>query len=469
MGSANERSEVEEGRGKMPVIDDLEWLVLGSKGGVVNTSALCGKSLFSESNELENEVGRGSNEVNTLGVAGEENLIDVEVLADKMMDKRLENEKEEEVFQVAETSINKIFGVQVSEVGLSTVNESNTVNLVVDLNPYIDADENQKSRASISHKGKENVDCCINQVELNGNHDLVIKEQVKNVEKAKNLQQQNVKCAASDLEFEVSDLVWGKVRSHPWWPGQIFDPLDSSEKAMKYFKKDSFLIAYFGDQTFAWNEVTQLKPFRAHFSQMEKQINLEAFHHAVDCALDEVARRVVFGLTCSCVSEEVRRKIKTQTIVNAGSKKNQHKAHVMKLIDDENLPLLEAKRHFGEAIEDVIEDFKDHEQVLPRKRKSRGQNSSSHEHKVLSGDSMHPSKKQRSLMDLMAGNCSYLKNIEKSSSDKKLKEIGTLLDDSAVTDRGRFAAPHSQKTLGVGDSFCRVANPTEWVNPNAQA
>ncbi|KAJ9694526.1 hypothetical protein PVL29_010154 [Vitis rotundifolia] len=321
MGSANERSEVEEGRGKMPVIDDLEWLVLGSKGGVVNTSALCGKSLFSESNELENEVGRGSNEVNTLGVAGEENLIDVEVLADKMMDKRLENEKEEEVFQVAETSINKIFGVRVSEVGLSTVNESNTVNLVVDLNPYIDAGENQTSRASISNKGKENVDCGINRVELNGNHDLVIKEQVKNVEKAKDLQQQNVKCAASDLEFEVSDLVWGKVRSHPWWPGQIFDPLDSSEKAMKYFKKDSFLIAYFGDQTFAWNEGTQLKPFRAHFSQMEKQSNLEAFHHAVDCALDEVARRVEFGLTCSCVSEEVRRKIKTQTIVNAGIQK----------------------------------------------------------------------------------------------------------------------------------------------------
>ena len=526
MGSANERSEVEEGRGKMPVIDDLEWLVLGSKGGVVNTSALCGKSLFSESNELENEVGRGSNEVNTLGVAGEENLIDVEVLADKMMDKRLENEKEEEVFQVAETSINKIFGVQVSEVGLSTVNESNTVNLVVDLNPYIDADENQKSRASISNKGKENVDCCINQVELNGNHDLVIKEQVKNVEKAKNLQQQNVKCAASDLEFEVSDLVWGKVRSHPWWPGQIFDPLDSSEKAMKYFKKDSFLIAYFGDQTFAWNEVTQLKPFRAHFSQMEKQINLEAFHHAVDCALDEVARRVVFGLTCSCVSEEVRRKIKTQTIVNAGIQKKSSRRdggdrylnassfepaellNYMKILaqsscdevdrlefvisqaqlsafhhwkgfsqlpefemlgglleDDENLPLLEAKRHFGEAIEDVIEDFKDHEQVLPRKRKSRGQNSSSHEHKVLSGDSMHPSKKQRSLMDLMAGNCSYLKNIEKSSSDKKLKEIGTLLDDSAVTDRGRFAAPHSQKTLGVGDSFCRVANQLNGSTP----
>ncbi|GJV06086.1 60S ribosomal protein L10a-1 [Tanacetum coccineum] len=29
-------------------------------------------------------------------------------------------------------------------------------------------------------------------------------------------------------EFDVSDLVCGKVRSHPWWPGQIVDPSDAS-------------------------------------------------------------------------------------------------------------------------------------------------------------------------------------------------------------------------------------------------
>lgn len=23
--------------------------------------------------------------------------------------------------------------------------------------------------------------------------------------------------------FGVGDLVWGKVMSHPWWPGQIYD------------------------------------------------------------------------------------------------------------------------------------------------------------------------------------------------------------------------------------------------------
>ncbi|KAK8708897.1 hypothetical protein V6N13_059932 [Hibiscus sabdariffa] len=119
-------------------------------------------------------------------------------------------------------------------------------------------------------------------------------------------------------EFCISDLVWGKVRSHPWWPGQIFDSSAATANAKKYFKKGKYLIAYYGDQTFAWNEASQIKPLRPHFSQMEKQNNMEEFHHAVDCALDEVSRRVEFGLACSCISEEAYSQIKSEIIVNAG-------------------------------------------------------------------------------------------------------------------------------------------------------
>lgn len=119
-------------------------------------------------------------------------------------------------------------------------------------------------------------------------------------------------------DFSVSDMVWGKVRSHPWWPGQIFDPSDASEKAMKHHKKDCFLVAYFGDRTFAWNEASQLKPFRAHFSNIEKQSNSETFHNAVDCAIDEVSRRVEFGLACSCIPKDIYDDIKFQTVENAG-------------------------------------------------------------------------------------------------------------------------------------------------------
>ncbi|KAJ4841384.1 hypothetical protein Tsubulata_011554, partial [Turnera subulata] len=126
----------------------------------------------------------------------------------------------------------------------------------------------------------------------------------------------NVREDSSKLELCVSDLVWGKVRSHPWWPGQIFDPSDASKKAKKYFKKGCYLIAYFGDQTFAWNDASTVKPFRPHFAQMVKQTILEDFHHAVDCALEELSRRVEFGLACPCMPDY--KTIRTQVIVNAG-------------------------------------------------------------------------------------------------------------------------------------------------------
>ncbi|KAM0062580.1 putative non-specific serine/threonine protein kinase [Helianthus debilis subsp. tardiflorus] len=121
-------------------------------------------------------------------------------------------------------------------------------------------------------------------------------------------------------EFSVSDLVWGKVRSYPWWPGQIFDSSDASEKAMKYHKKDCFLVAYFGDRTFGWNDSTTLKPFREYFSQIEREMNSEAFNKAVHCALVEVSRRVELGLTCSCIPHDIYENIKCQMVENSGIK-----------------------------------------------------------------------------------------------------------------------------------------------------
>ncbi|KAJ1387676.1 PWWP domain [Sesbania bispinosa] len=135
----------------------------------------------------------------------------------------------------------------------------------------------------------------------------------------------NRKSVFSELNFCVSDLVWGKVRGHPWWPGQICDPSAASEKAKRHLKVDSYLVAFFGDQTFAWNDVSMIKPFQMYFSQMEKQSNLEDFHHAVNCALDEVSKRVEFGLSCPCMPRAVFSKLETQVISNAGIHKQSSK------------------------------------------------------------------------------------------------------------------------------------------------
>jgi hypothetical protein len=123
----------------------------------------------------------------------------------------------------------------------------------------------------------------------------------------------------SEDAYRVSDLVWGKVRGHPWWPGQIYDPSIASEKAKRHRKENCYLIAYFGDQTFGWNDVSMIKPFHKHFSEMEKQSYLENFRHAVDCALEEASRRVESGLSCPCMPGEVSSKLKTHVIANAAT------------------------------------------------------------------------------------------------------------------------------------------------------
>ncbi|GFY84583.1 Tudor/PWWP/MBT superfamily protein [Actinidia rufa] len=99
---------------------------------------------------------------------------------------------------------------------------------------------------------------------------------------------------------------------------KIFDPADASEKATKYHKKEGFLVAYFGDRTFAWNDASLLKPFWTNFSQIEKQSNSEVFQNAVSCALEEVSRRVELGLACSCIPKDTYDKIESQIIENTG-------------------------------------------------------------------------------------------------------------------------------------------------------
>ncbi|CAL9207469.1 unnamed protein product [Musa hybrid cultivar] len=118
--------------------------------------------------------------------------------------------------------------------------------------------------------------------------------------------------------FAGSDLVWGKVRSHPWCPGQIFYPCDASKMASNIQKKDHHLVAFFGDKTFAWCDESRLKHFGTYFSQMENQSSSNAFVTAVSAALQEVSRRVEMGMTCHCFMDEIYASLEDQKIENAG-------------------------------------------------------------------------------------------------------------------------------------------------------
>ncbi|KAL0922462.1 hypothetical protein M5K25_006450 [Dendrobium thyrsiflorum] len=141
----------------------------------------------------------------------------------------------------------------------------------------------------------------------------------KSTESASTSQQATYYLSFPEKEvFSTSDLVWGKVKSHPWWPGQIFDLSGASQLAVKYQKKDHFLVAYFGDKTFAWCEESRLKPFLFCFSQMEKQTSSDSFLRALHDILVEISRRVELSMTCSCLPEEAYADVKYQKVENAG-------------------------------------------------------------------------------------------------------------------------------------------------------
>ncbi|KAL4621361.1 hypothetical protein ACB092_06G221900 [Castanea dentata] len=320
-------------------------------------------------------------------------------------------------------------------------------------------------------------------------------------------------------EFVVSDLVWGKVRSHPWWPGQIFDPSDSSEKALKHQKKDCFLVAYFGDRTFAWNEASQLKPFRTHFSHIEKQSNSESFQHAVDCALEEVSRRVEFGLACSCIPKDAYDNIKFQVVENTGIRQESStrdgvdrsasadffepdklieytkalahfpsggsdrlelmiaKAQLLAfyrlkgycslpefqfcgqlLENDTDTSVSEERMHSSNVIEHATTLYKDDELTSSGQEILKSRNSPSNKRKHNLKDGVFYKKKERSLSELMSG------AIDSPDDDNLLDEntTGTMVSPSSGKKRkvldyhDDYGPQEGRKTI----SFARVSNTT---------
>ncbi|GMI86906.1 hypothetical protein HRI_002359900 [Hibiscus trionum] len=122
-------------------------------------------------------------------------------------------------------------------------------------------------------------------------------------------------------EFSAGYFVWGKIKSHPWWPGQVYNPTDASDYAVKLRHKGRLLVAYFGDGSFAWCHPSQLKPFEENFEDMSKLSSSKNFVNAVQASVDEIGRLVQSKMTCSCVPKENCVGLNRPLAENAGIKK----------------------------------------------------------------------------------------------------------------------------------------------------
>ncbi|GFP99963.1 serine/threonine-protein kinase atm [Phtheirospermum japonicum] len=125
----------------------------------------------------------------------------------------------------------------------------------------------------------------------------------------------------SNNVFRVGDFVWGKIKSHPWWPGQIYDSKDASAFAVKHSQEGRLLVAYFGDGSCSWCLPSQLVPFVNNFKQMSTDSSSKSFTNAIQSAVNEIGRLIEYNMLCKCVPSDNKDGLVRPVVSNAGVKK----------------------------------------------------------------------------------------------------------------------------------------------------
>lgn len=103
--------------------------------------------------------------------------------------------------------------------------------------------------------------------------------------------------------YKIGDMVWGKVKSHPWWPGHIYNEAFASPSVRRGKHEGHVLVAFFGDSSYGWFDPAELIPFEENFAEKSRQTTSRAFVKAVEEAVDELSRRSSLGSSCRCRNE----------------------------------------------------------------------------------------------------------------------------------------------------------------------
>ncbi|KAL3813800.1 hypothetical protein ACJIZ3_015068 [Penstemon smallii] len=157
-----------------------------------------------------------------------------------------------------------------------------------------------------------------------------------------------------DHGFRVGDFVWGKIKSHPWWPGQIYDLSDASEFAAKQSHEGRLLVAFFGDGSCSWCLPSQLIHFAENFAEMSMGSNSKSFLNAVQMAVDEVGRIVESEMTCSCIPNEKKGRLARSLVKNAGVREGvlmpEVDFHRLSVPEYEPFELVAKLKHFAKVV-----------------------------------------------------------------------------------------------------------------------
>ncbi|KAI5442361.1 hypothetical protein KIW84_011438 [Lathyrus oleraceus] len=269
------------------------------------------------SEKVENEVkgGLGSLESGNENGAGERGLSDdgvvvVEVVKSNVFETEVLVLKENDSQVVADSEMNNGVSsvLKMGENDRIVDGKIETIEVpIVEISENIDAEVNGKKE---SEEGKKDENC-----------DDVVTFEVPIVETNENIDVEIDDLFDERYGYSVGDFVWGKIKSHPWWPGRVYDPSDASDFALKLKQKNRLLVAYFGDGTFAWCHPSQLKPFKENFDDMAKQSSSKSFTNAVQEAVDEVGRVLAMKMSSPfVVAEETESEFAPLLAKNSGIK-----------------------------------------------------------------------------------------------------------------------------------------------------
>lgn len=72
----------------------------------------------------------------------------------------------------------------------------------------------------------------------------------------------------SSKEYKKGEIVWGKIRGHPWWPAQITRIIRKKGKSAKHNK---YKCAYINDSSHSELWSSSMKPFREYYIELSKR------------------------------------------------------------------------------------------------------------------------------------------------------------------------------------------------------
>ncbi|KAI3726014.1 hypothetical protein L1987_65811 [Smallanthus sonchifolius] len=100
--------------------------------------------------------------------------------------------------------------------------------------------ENPVSEGVLADERDENENASRDPMDIDNGAEVVESKKDMSKNDEENVENQEDK-EEEHHDFFVGDFVWGKIKSHPWWPGQIYDPCDASDYAATLKRKDGLL------------------------------------------------------------------------------------------------------------------------------------------------------------------------------------------------------------------------------------